>query len=160
VPTWSEVEVASPDLGTEVRDRFERYGLAVMATVRADGSPRVSGIELLFGLGELWMGMMEGSLKVADLRRDPRVALHCATIDKAVAEGDAKIAGVAVAVSDSATFAAYRAAFLAVNAEMPEGPFPLFRMDVHEISTLRPAGDHLDIGVWTPAGGLRRLERH
>jgi len=63
-------------------------------------------------------------------------------------------------VSELATLAAYRAAFLAVNDEMPDGPFPLFRIDVQEISMLRPAGDHLDIGIWTPGAGVRRVERH
>jgi len=72
VPSWSSVEAATPELAAEVRERFERHGLAIMATIRAGGAPRVSGIEPLFGLGELWMGMMEGSLKVADPASRPQ----------------------------------------------------------------------------------------
>jgi len=81
--SWTEVAVSAPELAADVRGRFEAHGLALLATVRADGAPRISGIEPLFAGDHLWLGMMEGSRKGADLRREPRFALHSATIDKA-----------------------------------------------------------------------------
>src|SRR2546429_100973 len=98
--SWSEVESAAPELAERVRERFEATGLGLLATLRADGSPRISGIEPLFALDELWLGMMHGSRKAADLQRDPRLALHNATEDKQVTNGDARITGRAVEISD------------------------------------------------------------
>jgi hypothetical protein len=161
--TWSEVEVGAGDLADRVRARFEATGLAIMATLRRDGSPRVTGIEPSFALGELWLGSMPDARKGADLRRDGRVALHAATVDKQVAEGDAKVAGVAVLVDDRDVQQAVGEALVAAagEAQVPEpGTYDLFRVDVRELSFLRPAGDHLVIESWTPAGGARRVQRN
>src|SRR4051812_15999577 len=103
MPTWTQFTDASPELADAVRGRFEAHGLALLATVRRDGSPRISGIEAFFADGELWLGMMDASLKARDLQRDPRLALHNATVDKDVADGDAKISGRAVEVFDEET---------------------------------------------------------
>ena len=155
---WRDVESESPELAAKVRTRFEAHGLGFMATLRKDGSPRLSGIEPLFGEGELWLGMMPDSLKAADLLRDPRVALHSAGIDKNVADGDAKIAGLAIPVEDEETYAVYsRAAGTGYRPDF--GTFHLFRVDVTGISHLAPAGDHLNIEWWTPRGGYRQLDR-
>jgi hypothetical protein len=158
--SWSEVSAAAPMLADAVRERFEAHGLAILATLRADGSPRVSGIEPLFALGHVWLGMMEGSRKVADLRRDPRLALHNATTDKDVAQGDAKVSARAVEVVDPEEWAAYEQALDQGTEQHPEGPFPVFRLDVSEISFLRPAGDHLVIEWWREATGFQRVDRY
>lgn len=158
--SWGEVEGAAPELAAKVRRRFERDVVALMATLRRDGGPRISGIETTFGTGELWLGMMPGSLKVADLLRDPRVALHCATVDKDVVEGDAKIAGAARLVEDDATFTKFTSLRSAGGQPVPPGSFPLFRIDVKEISFLEPAGDHLDIQSWSERSGYRQVDRY
>ena len=158
--SWTEVAVSAPELAADVRGRFEAHGLALLATVRADGAPRISGIEPLFAGDHLWLGMMEGSLKGADLRREPRFALHSATIDKAVTAGDAKLVGTVVLVTadeDKATFADAFAG--ATGSPPPPGPFELFRAEVREISLLRPAVDHLDIRWWREGVGERRIDR-
>jgi hypothetical protein len=72
VASWSEVEAAAPELAERVKERFAATGLGLLATLRADGSPRISGIEPLFALDELWLGMMDGSRKATDLLRPPR----------------------------------------------------------------------------------------
>lgn len=56
---------------------------ATLATLRRDGSPRISGTEVVFDdeAGEIYLGMMPGSVKALDLRRDPRLALHSPTVD-------------------------------------------------------------------------------
>src|SRR3954447_26094731 len=99
--SWNETEEAAPELAAAVRGRFEAHGLGLLATLRRDGSPRISGIEPLFASGELWLGMMPASRKSADLLRDPRLALHSATVDKDVADGDAKIFGRAEAIGEA-----------------------------------------------------------
>ncbi len=158
--TWGEVEGAAAELAAMVRGRFEAHGLGLLATLRRDGSPRISGIEPLFALGELWVGMMPGSLKAADVERDPRFALHSATTDKQVTEGDAKVSGSFVAVDDEAVLARFVEAFAAATGyPPPPGPFPLFKADVTEVSTVKPAGDHLDIESWREGRGVRKVER-
>lgn len=152
---WSEVQEAAPELAERVEQRFKSYRHALLATLRSDGHPRITGIETQFVLGDLWMGMMDGSRKAKDLLRDPRMALHAALDDVEIPAGDAKISGRAEAVLDGERIAAWRQTI----EEMPPGPFHLFRVDVEEISIVRPVVDHLEIDSWTEQHGLRHFER-
>lgn len=156
---WRDVAEAAPDLAAKVQARFEAHGLALLATLRKGGSPRISAIETVFGEGELWFGMMPKSLKARDLLRDPRLALHSATADKMVADGDAKVAGVARHVEDQATFERYRTATGGAGGHQLGG-FHLFTVDVTEMSFLIPSKDHLDIDSWTETGGERHVDRY
>src|SRR5260370_38633560 len=97
------VVAAEPDFAAGAGRVLDPRRHKVLATLKGDGSPRVSGIEVEFADGELLMGMMPGSVKVQDLRRDPRLALHAASEDPPQDDptrgvGDAKIAGRAVEV--------------------------------------------------------------
>src|SRR5947209_19347977 len=100
--TWNDVLAAAPELAQRVQERFQATGLGFLATLRADGAPRISGVEPSFWSGELWLGMMDASRKARDLQRDPRLSLHAASIDKKVVEGDARVSGLAVEVLDDA----------------------------------------------------------
>jgi hypothetical protein len=99
--TWAEVERAAPELAARVRERFTIRKHHTMATLRSDGSPRISGTEVEFADGELRIGSMPNAVKAKDLLRDPRVALHSATVDPPEGQptgwvGEAKVAGCAV----------------------------------------------------------------
>jgi hypothetical protein len=157
--TWEKVTIESGELAERVRARFDRYGLGVLATLRRDGSPRLSGIEPFFGEGELWLGMMPDSRKGRDLQRDPRLELHAASTDKQVAEGDAKVSGRAVEVRDDGVKSHFLAAFAEHTGVTPPTPFTLFRVDVSGLSFLRPESDHLLIEWWDEGSGLHRVER-
>ena len=158
--SWNEFDEQAPDLASLVRRRFEATGLGYLATLRRDGSPRISGIEPLIGPDEVWMGMMPDSLKALDLRRDPRCALQAASIDKEVREGDARIAGRAVEhLSDDDLAHARRQFAEATGQEPPDGPMHLFHIDLTEVTLLTVATDHLVIRTWNPEAGERRIER-
>ena len=158
---WKDVASAAPELAQLVRKRFEATGLGLLATLRRDGAPRISGIEPLFTDDELWLGMMPGSRKAEDLLRDARFALHSATVDKQVTEGDARVSGRAVLVEDEANKAAFRTAFRDhTGSDIPPGDFTLFRADVSELSTIQPGGDHLNIDHWREGQPARRVERY
>src|SRR3954447_19869517 len=88
VARWSEFEAAAPELAARVQVLFEAQKHLTIATLRRDGSPRISGIECVIEDGELWFGSMGGAVKALDLRRDQRFALHCGTGDSALWEGD------------------------------------------------------------------------
>lgn len=156
--SWDDVIAAAPDLAEEARAIFDRHRHKTMATLRHDGSPRISGVEIDVKDGELWLGSMPGARKAQDLLRDRRVAIHSNSADpqemEAGSAGDAKVAGRAVEVTDPDVIARF-----AENA--PPGPFHLFRLDVTEVVVTRvgdPA-DHLVIDFWTPAGGRKTVRR-
>lgn len=160
--SWADFAEQAPALAALVAARIDAHGLALLATLRADGSPRISGLEPLIADGQLWFGMMPGSRKVADLERDPRFALHSATIDKNVAEPDVKVSGRALPVpDDSAEMDRFRDAFEAANGyPVPPGPMNLFVADLTEASSLRPDGDHLVIDWWHPGDGPHSVDRY
>jgi hypothetical protein len=147
---WREFEAAEPEFARRVQGLFDAHKHKTMATLRADGSPRISGIETKFADGELTFGSMPGARKGADLRRDPRFALHSASVDppegnEAAWPGDAKLAGRAFHAGD-------------VDGDMPGD---LFRAEINEVvlTGLNEAGSMLVIESWTAGRGLRRVER-
>jgi hypothetical protein len=155
------VSAAAPELAAQVQQRFDAHGLALLGTLTAVGSPRLSAVEPLFALGRLWLGMMPASRKADDLLRDPRLALHNATVDKQVADGDAKLAGRARVVADPALIESYRDAFVAAAGDAPPAEeIQLFEVDVESMSFLIPAGDHLLISSWQVGQSVRTVKRY
>jgi nitroimidazol reductase NimA-like FMN-containing flavoprotein (pyridoxamine 5'-phosphate oxidase superfamily) len=158
VASWGEIERLAPDLARLARTLLEARVHKTLATVRADGSPRISGIEAKFIDEELWFGSMPGSRKSADLARDPRFALHSGSIDPPGWEGDAKLAGLAEEVTDRNRKAEV---FKAMEAEEVPLDSALYRADVREVAVTRltEAKDELAIDFWSEVGGARSLTR-
>jgi Pyridoxamine 5'-phosphate oxidase len=156
------VEQAVPELASAVRAAFDAHKHKVLATLRADGSPRLSGNEASFLDGDVWLGMMHRSRKALDLLRDPRLELHSAPVDVELKLGDARLAGRAVEVTDPEVIRGFSSASAAEHegVEPPE-PFHLFRVDVSDITLIRIGDppDHLLIESWSAASGYRRTER-
>ena len=151
---WTEIETEAPEFAALVR-RFMDAGVhKTLATLRRDGSPRISGTEAKFGARGLWFGSMPGAVKATDLARDPRFALHSASEDPPGWKGDAKVSGRAVAITDPAEIEA-------VTGDKPTGPFHLFLADISEVSvvSLAESGDHLIIESWREGRGYSRRER-
>ena len=143
MPTWTDVVAAAPELAREVRDRFAVRKHATMATLRKDGSPRISGTEVEFADGQVTLGSMQDARKAQDLQRDPRVAIHSPTVDPPPDSpsdwsGEAKISGRAFEVEHEGSHR--------------------FHVDVEEIVVTRVEGDELVVRWWTASGGehLRR----
>jgi hypothetical protein len=159
VARWEEVEREVPDLARSVKARFDAHRHKLLATLRQDGSPRISGTETTFADGELWLGMMPNSRKALDLRRDPRLALHSGRLDLDMTDGDAKIAGRAEEISAAEELDRFRRSKEA--GEIPPGPFHLFRVDITELvlTSVGDPPDHLVIESWHPQEGLRHTER-
>jgi hypothetical protein len=152
---WSEVEAEAPELAAAARALLDAHVHKTLATVRRDGSPRISGTEVRFVDGDLWFGSMWEARKALDLRRDPRFALHSGSQDPPDWNGDAKVSGWVEEVSDPDVKDAV------IKGEAPPGPNHLFRADVTEVSVVRlgqPA-DHLVIDAWHEGRGVTRVER-
>jgi Pyridoxamine 5'-phosphate oxidase len=150
VTAWQDFERAEPEFAQRVRALFDAHRHKTIATLRADGSPRISGIEAAFEDGELVFGSMPGARKGADLRRDPRFALHSATVDpvegsEAQWPGEAKISGRAIAAEPVAGTASG----------------DRFRADIADVvhTHLGEAATMLVVDWWTPTHGLRTIER-
>jgi hypothetical protein len=154
MPSWSQFAEEAPELAEKVRERLDAHRHKTIATVRRDGSPRISAIEAQIVDGELWTGSMWQALKARDLRRDPRFALHSGTDEPDDFKGDAKVAGVAEEITDPALIEKH-------NGEATSGPSHLFRLDLREASFVGVdhAANKLVIEVWRTGEGVRRIER-
>ncbi|MFJ4919193.1 pyridoxamine 5'-phosphate oxidase family protein [Streptomyces sp. NPDC088725] len=152
--TWTDFHAAEPAFAAFARRRFEKYAHHVLATVRGDGSPRLSGLGVAFVDGELWCGMMPNSRKGRDLLRDPRFALHANPGgDDRMADGDVRIAGRAVAVTDAAVIARY------AEATGTTLRFDLFRAELTEVVETQVDGVELVLRRWSPGRPARTVRR-
>lgn len=148
--TWDEFAAREPGFAERIERIFDAHIHKTMATLRRDGSPRISGTEVTFKNGELWLGGGTASVKVRDLMRDPRVAVHCAPIDTKMVEGDAKLSGRAVLETDESVIDA------AFAARSEDASF--FRLDIDEAVLTRVVdAERLDVELWTASAGLRVL---
>ncbi|MEU5978944.1 pyridoxamine 5'-phosphate oxidase family protein [Streptomyces sp. NPDC047315] len=154
--SWADFHAAEPDFADTVQARFQQHLHHVLATLRKDGSPRVSGLEVNFRDGELYLGMMYDSWKAKDLLRDPRFALHANPGEGAAASqlGDVRVSGRATPVTaDSEEFARF------VEGVRPPEPFHLFRADVTEAVRTSVEDNELVVRSWHPGAPLRTVRR-
>ncbi|HYH73656.1 MAG TPA: pyridoxamine 5'-phosphate oxidase family protein [Nocardioides sp.] len=156
--SFADVEADQPEFATRVRASFDAHGHKFLATLRADGSPRISGIEMAFVSGEPWLAGMPESVKFADLRRDPRFALHSGSSEPADFDADAKLSGRATEVTDPEQRSRY-----AAEAGVPEAMmgFVLFRVDLEQavLVALNDEKTALVISSWRPGAGVTRTLR-
>ncbi len=154
--SWKSIEAAAPEFAARVKGRFEAGTNKTLASLRADGSPRISATECTFADGELRLGMMGGSRKLADVRRDPRVAIHSPTLEPPPEPstewpGEAKVSGVLVAIPTPDDW-----------AEHDVDGAGFFRLDITEAAVTYLGGDppdHLVIESWDAKQGYRRRTR-
>ncbi len=143
--SWGEFEAAEPEFARRVRALMGARKHLTMATLRRDGSPRISGTEIEFAGAELKIGSMLNAVKAQDLLRDARVAIHGPTSDPPEDNpdgwsGEAKVAGRAIAGAAG-------------------GDSHAFTIDIDEAVITSVTGDKLIVESWTPARGYRRIER-
>lgn len=161
VPSWKAFEQAEPEFARRVRELMDAGRHKTIATVRADGSPRISGIECEFTDTDLRFGSMTGARKGADLERDPRFALHGPTFHPEEGKegdwpGEAKIAGRAIPAGGVPTDETDETD--EANDE-PDGQ--MFVADIAEvvITGLNAEANKLVVEFWTPDRGRQRIER-
>jgi hypothetical protein len=149
---WADIEREAADFATRVRARFDAGTHKTMATVRRDGSPRISGTELQFVDGDITLGMMDGSMKLLDVRRDPRVAIHSPSQEPppdnpSAWPGEAKLSGRLVETPPP--------------EDNPHGGAGFFRVDITEVALtyVGTPADHLVIESWHPGRGYQRRTR-
>lgn len=144
--TWKAFEAEAPDLAATVRRCFDVRKHCTLATLRRDGAPRISGTEVEFDGGDVWIGSMPGAVKALDLRRDGRFAIHSPTVDPpedpSQWPGEAKLAGRAVETGAPSSGAPHR-----------------FRLDITEVVHTRVVDGQLEIRSWHEGRGTRVRRR-
>ncbi|MDA0564063.1 pyridoxamine 5'-phosphate oxidase family protein [Streptomonospora sp. S1-112] len=152
--TWGEFSRADPDFAEVVGAAFRAAKHHVLATLRKDGAPRVSGTEVDFRGDEMLFGSMPGARKARDLQRDPRFALHAMPGDTSMEPGDVKVSGLALEVRDTAELARV----LAADEEVGEGVH-VFRLLLTDAVLTTVEGEELVVRTWRPSTGLREIRR-
>ena len=166
--SWTTFESAEPELAARARSIISATTICVLATIRADGSPRVSGIDPFFRDGELWIGSMPDSRKGADLRRDPRMALHGIPWESRKVkegatdpgDGDVKLTGRAVELTDSEeNKRILDAYFQDLGVENPPDAGDLFTIDLETVVVISVEDDQLKVDRWSATQGRKTIKR-
>jgi hypothetical protein len=151
---WHEFEAEQPRLADLAKRRLAEPGVVLVATIRRDGTPRVSPVEPLFWDGDLWLSMLWGSRKAQDLERDSRILVHSVVTSREGTAGESKVRGRAIPETDARIESGYAATVRSQLGWSPEpGRFHLFSVDVEEVTFIRyddASGDQY-IARW-PAG--------
>ena len=155
--TWQQFRDEAPELARHADERLEETGLVLLGTLRRDGWPRISPVEPLVMDGLLYLGMMPGSTKSLDLRRDHRVLVHTVITDKDGKEGETKIYGTADEITGPDERERYCQALFAKIGWRPEtDALDLWTVDItHTVwQIFGVAGGEGDGGqhteIWTP----------
>ncbi|TQF69305.1 pyridoxamine 5'-phosphate oxidase family protein [Rhodococcus spelaei] len=151
--TWQQFTDEAPTLAAAVEARLTAHKHHVLATLRADGSPRVSGTEVEIYEGVLLLGSMPGARKVLDLQRDPRFALHSNPGHHTMDGGDAKLAGRARQLAGDE--------LAPVIAHYPEEvrDAEVFELDLAEVALTTVSEDKLHVDLWRPGRAVERFTR-
>jgi hypothetical protein len=128
---WTEFARAIPDLASAGEERFERTGLSLVGTICRDGTPRISPVEPIITDGWLYLGMMWRSMKALDLLRDPRILVHSVIANREGSEGEFKIRGRAIEITDLDERELYCATLeKKINWRPKEPEFHVFAVDI------------------------------
>ena len=154
---WGGLAAAEPEFAATVRARLTHHRHCIIATLRRDGAPRLSGIEAWFWEDDLMLGMMPDSRKAADLDRDARFELHSSPTDTNLQDPDARLWGTAQRVVDPATIERF-AASLPYPSQQHE-LMDLFRADLQGALLARVEENRLVLESWRPGRSVRRHAR-
>ncbi len=162
--TWSEFTAEAPHVAEVFSRRHAATGnLCLLATLRSDGSPRISPMEPGLFEDHLVLVGMPGTTKFLDLGRDPRFCLHTATVDPWVGEGDAKVWGNARNLQDPGLHERFAANLFEHSGLDLRGQVfdPFYVADLTSASSLEMVDGELRIWIWEPGQGERsRGPRH
>lgn len=140
--TWQMLQQQAPDLARAIESRLTANLHHILGTIRADGTPRLSGTEVEITPTQLRIGMMPDSRKLGDAERDPRFELHTAPLDPKLVDGDAKIRGR-----------------LRHDGDVLDQPGTAFVLDIEHVSLVRVDQDALELTIWDQTDGLRTIRR-
>ncbi len=153
--SWSEFVAASPRLAEAIRGLIQQYGpgMAYLATIRADGGPRVHPVSPVITDEGLFCFLI-CSPKRRDLERDGRYALHAFPAEES--DDEAYLAGRACPVTDRAhveKLARAQRAAPQVDWRLFEFTVEVAMLICHPAAASAVAGSP-EAGAHAPAAGL------
>ena len=147
--TWQQFASVAPELAALGEAQFARTGLALVGTLRRDGWPRISPVEPFIVDGELYLGMMWRSVKALDLLRDPRCVVHSTVSDREGTEGEFKVYGRAVEVTDLEERGRFGDAVYTAIGFRPEEPeFHCFAIAIESVAFAQIRNGELHHLIW------------
>lgn len=157
---WAEFEAAMPELAQLGRTIFERDEVALVGTIRRDGSPRISPTEPDIVSGRLYFGMMWRSYKALDLLRDPRCTVHGLIHNRFGEGGEFKLHGRAVEITAEEERAIYRQAiFKRIGWEPEEPNYHLFAFDIQSAGSFVYKEEARLVTVWRVGGRVEKYRQ-
>lgn len=160
---WAGFNKAAPKLARKAQELFDRSGLVLLGTVRKNGGPRISPVEFVIILGEIYLGMMPKSFKARDLLRDPRCTLHNTVSDRMAKHGEFKLYGRAINVRDRKERRRYGLALkrkIGWNPEESGINYYLFRVDVKTAAFFRNEEQVRHLWLWRAGGKMKRYKQN
>lgn len=155
---WGGFEQAAPELAERVRAEIERFGFVLVGTLRRDGTPRISPVEVHFVLHHLMLVMIAGTRKACDLDRDSRVLLRTPVTNPAHPECDVQLRGHVVDV-DAMQRKATADSVEATSGWRPRTTWRFFSVAISAASYIEWREDEMRLVRWDEVRGLRPTER-
>jgi Pyridoxamine 5'-phosphate oxidase len=159
---WGEFVDAAPHIAETFTRRHAATGnLCLLATLRSDGSPRISPIEPRIVEGQLVLVGMPGTTKFRDLGRDPRFCLHTATVDPHLGDGDAKVWGEVVNEQDKRLHQRFATKLFEESGFDLRGKDidPFYVADITSASSIEVDKNKLKIRIWKPGAPERVVHK-
>jgi hypothetical protein len=153
--TWQAFAAGAPGMAAFAREQFAQSGMALIGTIRRDGTPRISCIEPCILDGALYLGMLWQSRKALDLLRDPRIAIHNAVCTNIGNEGELSLRGRVRDVHDPEVRRRYVEAV--ERTSWKEVDFHLFAVDVESAAVVTYGNGEQSVELWPQGTKLKRL---
>lgn len=155
--SWGDLERAAPEIAELGKERLEQTGVALLGTLRKDGSPRVSPVEPFLTREHLLFGTMSWSSKTRDLLRDPRCVLHSAVTGPDSGEGELKLYGRAVEAGDPIRKSCQEGWWL----DQPPEAATVFALSIEQATFISWDLEHGQITLrrWSPRRGVSKTRR-
>ena len=144
---WTAFAAEAPELGRRGLELLaEEHGYSYLATLAADGSPRVHPVAPILTASGLFVAVTRRSPKCTDLVRDPRLALH-ATVQPPLDE-ELVVRGIAREVEGEDARAAAVAGARG-GAELSDA-MALYEIDLTEVGWAEWSSGHPRRRRWRP----------
>jgi pyridoxamine 5'-phosphate oxidase-like protein len=155
--SWLDLEQAAPHIARAGRTLLNLAHVALLGTLRPDGSPRISPVEPHFAGGQVIFGLMTWSGKARDLRRDPRCVLHSTISGPDAGEPELKLYGLTAAAGDLLRNTCRQAWWIG----QPPATADVFILDVTQAALIEWDLQHgqMTSTHWSPGRGLWQQAR-
>jgi hypothetical protein len=157
--SWSAFASDTPELAAVVQDVLVRHGFAFAGTIRSDGSPRISPVEVHVSDGRLFAVLIPRTAKARDLDRDPRITLQTPIASAGAPGLEVKLRARAIDVLDPRLRTAMAASVEVASGWRPGTQWRYCELFLSSVSVLDWVDGDMLLHRWTATHGLRAPER-